>query len=215
MHAQHRDAGARTRPEGACDRTRQSWRQGTRQPDCSEKSEGARRPRSSTAADGRFRVSEQSRGDRIRTCGLLLPKQALYQAELHPVCGGRTTSAAGRREYSTPRDFTSCSPHFPPPRPPRPPRPSAPDRAPPIRASGRAPSPTTVTTGVNRGRDRTPPTLANFIRFARHPETLPASTAKPRPYRREWLSSATVIAGNAIRDAASGPRNDTSWSSAT
>ena len=29
--------------------------------------------------------SLRSRGDRIRTCGLLLPKQALYQAELHPV----------------------------------------------------------------------------------------------------------------------------------
>ena len=28
--------------------------------------------------------SLRSRGDRIRTCGLLLPKQALYQAELHP-----------------------------------------------------------------------------------------------------------------------------------
>ena len=49
-------------------------------PTRSEESESARRP----TAGRRFRCSERSRGDRIRTCGLLLPKQALYQAELHP-----------------------------------------------------------------------------------------------------------------------------------
>ncbi len=32
-----------------------------------------------------FKISEIfGRGDRIRTCDLLLPKQALYQAELRP-----------------------------------------------------------------------------------------------------------------------------------
>ena len=36
------------------------------------------------ASEARGRL-QFSRGDRIRTCGLLLPKQALYQAELHPV----------------------------------------------------------------------------------------------------------------------------------
>ncbi len=30
-------------------------------------------------------TGDDGRGDRIRTYGLLLPKQALYQAELHPV----------------------------------------------------------------------------------------------------------------------------------
>ena len=29
--------------------------------------------------------SKDGRGDRIRTCGLMLPKHALYQAELRPV----------------------------------------------------------------------------------------------------------------------------------
>ena len=30
------------------------------------------------------RIEVRGRGDRIRTCDFLLPKQALYQAELHP-----------------------------------------------------------------------------------------------------------------------------------
>jgi hypothetical protein len=30
-------------------------------------------------------ISEKSRGDKIRTCDLLVPNQALYQAEPHPV----------------------------------------------------------------------------------------------------------------------------------
>ena len=29
-------------------------------------------------------LSEKSRGDRIRTCDLVAPNDALYQAELHP-----------------------------------------------------------------------------------------------------------------------------------
>lgn len=40
--------------------------------------------------------SRESRGDRIRTCGLLVPNQALYQAELRPA-GDRGPAACGDR----------------------------------------------------------------------------------------------------------------------
>src|SRR4051812_22062990 len=38
-----------------------------------------------------------SRGDRIRTCGLLVPNQALYQAELRPVMSKQRSVASGDR----------------------------------------------------------------------------------------------------------------------
>ena len=42
----------------------------------------ATRPRIAASA-----VAKNGRGDRIRTCDLLVPNQALYQAKLHPVKG--------------------------------------------------------------------------------------------------------------------------------
>ena len=42
------------------------------------------------------REGENDRAERIRTSGLLLPKQALYQAKLRPVAGSRSLTAPGR-----------------------------------------------------------------------------------------------------------------------
>ena len=41
-----------------------------------------------------------SRGDMIRTCDLLVPNQALYQAELRPECGSYSETAEEVSEYS-------------------------------------------------------------------------------------------------------------------
>jgi hypothetical protein len=49
---------------------------------------------------------QQNRDGGIRTHGLLLPKQAFYQAELHPVNGGRSISAAWRGSQDILKAFT-------------------------------------------------------------------------------------------------------------
>lgn len=45
-------------------------------------------------------LSANGRGDRIRTCDLLVPNQALYQAKLHPADRPRTVGDS--RGMSTP-----------------------------------------------------------------------------------------------------------------
>ena len=50
---------------------------------------------------GRFiATAANSRGDMIRTCDLLVPHQALYQAELRPECGSYSETAEEVSEYS-------------------------------------------------------------------------------------------------------------------
>jgi hypothetical protein len=46
---------------------------------------------------------KNGRGDRIRTCDFLLPKQALYQTELHPGPSAKSyaASCAGAQEISS------------------------------------------------------------------------------------------------------------------
>jgi hypothetical protein len=45
---------------------------------------------------GRISPQQNGRGDRIRTCDLLVPNQALYQAKLHPD-GERAEPLAAQR----------------------------------------------------------------------------------------------------------------------
>ncbi len=53
---------------------------------CSIQLSYGRKTRNSTDKHGLFRVLVVNRGGRIRTCGILLPKQARYQAALRPGC---------------------------------------------------------------------------------------------------------------------------------
>ena len=47
-----------------------------------------------------FAFVANSRGDMIRTCDLLVPNQALYQAELRPERGSYSETAEEVSEYS-------------------------------------------------------------------------------------------------------------------
>ena len=49
----------------------------------------------------------QSRGDRIRTCDIQLPKLALYQAELRPVVTRRKNEISGHKNGGSGRDRTA------------------------------------------------------------------------------------------------------------
>ena len=48
-----------------------------------------------------------SRGDRIRTCDIQLPKLALYQAELRPVVTRRMNEKSGHKNGGSGRDRTA------------------------------------------------------------------------------------------------------------
>jgi hypothetical protein len=57
-----------------------------------------RKIHSTQSSKGRFQ--RRSRGDRIRTCDLVAPNDALYQAELHPVVEKNEPAEAGSLEWA-------------------------------------------------------------------------------------------------------------------
>ncbi len=51
--------------------------------------------------------AKKSRGDRIRTCDIQLPKLALYQAELRPVLVSKSCEKSGYKKNGSGRDRTA------------------------------------------------------------------------------------------------------------
>ena len=58
------------------------------------------------------RHARSGRGDRIRTCDLLVPNQALYQAKLHPAQRGSLYHTVARDACETLPVVASARPHL-------------------------------------------------------------------------------------------------------